>query len=117
MMKNHRLKSLGRIGLAAAFYVAGCSGVLASTDQVAVAKGVPGIAGCSENESAAVPAKSAKHKNEIPKAVADKEHACARQLTEQAQEETQRSGMEHSAKARNKPDALLLLMMWLRGHN
>lgn len=117
MMKNSYLKTLGRIGLAAAFYVAACTGVLASTDQVAVAKGTPGIAGCSENGSAAVPARSAKHKKETAKAMADKEHACARQMAEQAQEETQQSEAEHSAKTKKKADALLLLMMWLRGHD
>lgn len=116
MQNLYRLKSLGRIGLAAVFYVAAGSGVLASTDQVAVAKAAPGIAGCPENVSAAMPAKSAKHKSEAAKAAADKEHACARQMAEQAQEEARQSGVEHAAKAKKRADALLLLMMWLRGH-
>lgn len=115
MKNSYRLKSLGRIGLAAAFCVAACPSVLASTNQVAVAKAAPGIVGCSEIESATLP-KSAKHKSATAKVVADKEHACARKMAEQAQEEARQSGVKHSATTKKKADALLLLMMWLRGH-
>ncbi len=89
--------------------VAGCAGIPAPTEQMAVSRtAVSNAISAGSNEFAPLPLKSAMEKMEAAeRAMTDKNYELARQLAEQAQLDAKLAGtMARSTKAQKAADAL-----------
>ncbi len=89
--------------------VAGCAGIPAPTEQMAVSRtAVSNVLSAGSNEFAPLPLKSAMEKMEAAeRAMTDKNYELARQLAEQAELDAKLAGtMARSAKAQKAVDAL-----------
>ncbi len=114
MKKFYRLKSdqiMHRIGVSvgAAIFIAGCAGIPAPTEQIAVSKAaVSGATGAGGNEFAPQALKSAMEKMDAAeRAMADEDYLRARQLAEQAQVDAQlAAATARSAKAQKAAQEL-----------
>lgn len=97
------------IAVAVAVFTAGCAGIPAPTEQMAVSKAaISNATGAGGNEFAPLPLKSAMDKmDSATKAMTEENYVLARQLAEQAQVDAQLAGATaRSAKAKKAASAL-----------